>query len=61
MHFTDVMMSFPIILFAGFLAVALRPGITALILIIGFVSWFYLARIVRGEVLSVKNRDSVQG
>jgi peptide/nickel transport system permease protein len=60
MRFTDVMMSFPILLFAAFLAVVFRPGMTVLILIIGFVSWFYLARIVRGEVLSVKNREYVE-
>ena len=56
MRFTDVMMSFPIILFAAFLAVVFEPGMVVLILIIGFLSWFYLARIVRGEILSVKNR-----
>ena len=60
MRFTDVMMSFPIILFAAFLAVVLRPGMVVLIFIIGFVSWFYLARIVRGEILSVKNREYVE-
>jgi len=60
MRFTDVMMSFPIILFAAFLAVVFRPGMAALIFIIGFVSWFYLARIVRGEILSVKNMEYVE-
>ena len=60
MRFTDVMMSFPIILFAAFLAVVFRPGMVVLIGIIGFVSWFYLARIVRGEILSVKNREYVE-
>ena len=60
MRFTDVMMSFPIILFAAFLAVVFRPGMAVLIFIIGFVSWFYLARIVRGEILSVKNREYVE-
>lgn len=60
MRFTDVMMSFPILLFAAFLSVALRPGMTVVIGVIGFVSWFYLARIVRGEVLSVKSREYVE-
>ncbi len=35
-------------------------GVVVLILIIGFLSWFYLARIVRGEILSVKNREYVE-
>ena len=60
MRFTDVMMSFPIILFAAFLAVVFRPGMAVLIFIIGFVSWFYLARIVRAEILSVKNMEYVE-
>ena len=58
MRFTDVMMSFPIILFAAFLAVVFEPGMVVLILIIGFLSWFYLARIVRGEILSVRTESS---
>ena len=60
MRFTDVMMSFPIILFAAFLAVVFRPGMAVLIFIIGFVSWFYLARIVRAEILTVKNMEYVE-
>lgn len=60
MRFTDVMMSFPVILFAAFLSVVLTPGIGVVIFVIGFVSWFYLARIVRGEVLSVRNREYVE-
>jgi peptide/nickel transport system permease protein len=60
MRFTDVMMSFPIILFAAYLAVVFSPGMAVLIFIVGFVSWFYLARIVRGEILSVKNREYVE-
>jgi ABC-type dipeptide/oligopeptide/nickel transport system permease subunit len=34
MRFTDVMMSFPIILFAAFIAVVFEPGMAVLILII---------------------------
>lgn len=60
MRFTDVMMSFPVILFAAFISVVLTPGIGVVIFVIGFVSWFYLARIVRGEVLSVRNREYVE-
>lgn len=60
MRFTDVMMSFPVILFAAFLSVTLKPGMGVVIFVIGFVSWFYLARIVRGEVLSVKSREYVE-
>jgi peptide/nickel transport system permease protein len=60
MRLTDIMISFPVLLLAGFLAVVLQPGVGVVIFVIGFTSWFYLARIIRGEVLSVKRRDFVE-
>ncbi len=60
MRITDILISFPVLLLAGFLAVVLRPGVTVVVLVIGFSSWFYLARIVRGEVLSVKRREYIE-
>jgi len=60
MRITDILISFPVLLLAGFLAVVLRPGVTVVVLVIGFSSWFYLARIVRGEVLSVKQREYIE-
>ncbi len=60
MRFTDILISFPVLLLAGFLAVVLRPGVTVVVVVIGFSSWFYLARIVRGEVLSIKRREYIE-
>lgn len=37
----------------------LKPGITTIILIIGMLSWMNIARIVRAETLSVKEREYV--
>ena len=60
MRFTDAMMSFPVILFAAFLVAVLEPSTWVLVLVIGFVGWFYLARIVRVEVLAIKRKEFVQ-
>lgn len=59
MRFTDVMMAFPTLLLAMALSAILRPGIDILILIIAIVYWVYLARIVHGRVLSIKEEDFV--
>jgi peptide/nickel transport system permease protein len=38
----------------------LQPGVFSLILLIGFFAWFYPARIVRGEVAALKEREFVE-
>ena len=60
MRLTEVLLAVPAILLAGFLALVTSPSQLSLILIIGGVNWFYLARIVRGEVLSVRVREFVE-
>jgi peptide/nickel transport system permease protein len=69
---TDVVMSMPILLLAIGLASAcgasregclwgvLRPGLLLVSLIIGFFSWPYIARIVRGQVLSLREKEFVE-
>jgi peptide/nickel transport system permease protein len=59
MRFTDVVMSFPTLLLAIALGAVLRPSIGMLIVIIGAVYWGYLARIVHGQVLVLKEMDFV--
>jgi len=59
MRFTDVMMAFPTLLLAIALGAVLRPGIDILITIIALVYWVYLARIIHGRVLSLKEMDFV--
>jgi peptide/nickel transport system permease protein len=60
MRFTEVLLAVPAVLLAAFLAMVTRPAPWSLILIIGAVNWFYLARIVRAEVLAVKTMEYVQ-
>lgn len=59
MRLTEVLIAVPAILLAAFLAIVTRPTLVTLIIIIGGVSWFYLARIVRAEVLSIRAREFV--
>ncbi|WP_420594226.1 ABC transporter permease [Deinococcus sp.] len=59
MRLTDVLISFPVLLLAAFLAAVLRPGTGVIIAVIGGVSWFYLARIVRAELLSIRRREYI--
>ncbi len=59
MRVADVLMGIPMILFAVALAAVLGPSLWALVLVIGFVSWTYVARIVFGEVLAIKEREFI--
>jgi len=60
MRLTDVLISFPVLLLAAFLAAVLRPGTGVIIGVIGGVSWFYLARIIRAELLSIRQREYIE-
>lgn len=55
----DVTWAFPEILLAIVLAGILGPGLDAVILALSLTGWAAFARIVRGEVLSLRERDYV--
>src|SRR6185503_19380527 len=60
-RFVDAMMAVPVLLLAIALASVLRHGsVWIVILVLGLVNWTYLARIVRAEVLSLRERDFVE-
>jgi peptide/nickel transport system permease protein len=59
MRLTDVVLAFPALLLAIALAAIFQPGLTTLFVVIGLVSWTGVARTVRGEVLSLRQRDFV--
>jgi ABC-type dipeptide/oligopeptide/nickel transport system permease subunit len=60
-RFVDAMMAVPILLLAIALASVMRSGsIWIVILILGLVNWTYLARIIRAEVLSLRERDFIE-
>ncbi len=59
MRAVDAMMAFPTILLALLLAVVMGPSFWNIIIVLGLVLWARFARIIRAEVLSVKERDFV--
>lgn len=60
MRFTDMVMSFPYILLVLVAAAIFKPGLWNIILILGFVDWPGVARLVRGNVLSLRETAFVK-
>jgi peptide/nickel transport system permease protein len=66
MRIVEVLMTIPAIYLLVALAAVLPPGLTSsqrfllITLITSFVSWSGLARVIRGQVLSLKQREYVQ-
>lgn len=60
MRFTDMVMSFPYILLILVAASIFEPGLWSIILILGFVDWPGIARLVRGNVLSLRETNFVK-
>ncbi|MBR6615996.1 MAG: ABC transporter permease, partial [Lachnospiraceae bacterium] len=61
MRFTDMVMSFPYILLVLVAATIFEPGLWSIILILGFVDWPGVARLVRGNVLALRETNFVKG
>ena len=69
---TEIVMAFPLLLFAIALASTVGPrlngvtlgflgkGVLALTLVIGCFSWYYPARIIRAQVLSLREKEFVE-
>ena len=60
MGFTDMVMSFPYILLVLVAAAIFQPGKWSIVLILGFVDWPGVARLVRGNVLSLRETNFVK-
>jgi peptide/nickel transport system permease protein len=60
MRLTDSWLALPAVTFAIFLRAIVGPSENNLIIILGLVYWTRYARVVRGEVLSLKERDFVR-
>lgn len=61
MRITDMIMSFPYILLVLVAASMFRPGFWSIVLILGFVNWPGVARLVRGNVLALRETNFVKG
>lgn len=59
MRLVDALMSLPTFLIMIVMNAYLKPGIQNIVLIIGFLTWMNIARIVRGETISLNEREYV--
>jgi peptide/nickel transport system permease protein len=59
MRLVDVSFALPSVLLALALAAAFGPSFQLVILVVAFVLWAYFARQIRGEVLSLRERDFI--
>jgi peptide/nickel transport system permease protein len=60
MRITDTWLALPALTFAIFLAAIVGPSEFNIIVILGLVYWTRYARVIRGEVLSLKQREFVR-
>ncbi|MCL6627087.1 MAG: ABC transporter permease [Alicyclobacillus shizuokensis] len=60
MRVTDVILAFPLLLFAMALVAVLGPSLWNVLFAIGVLGWGTMARVVRGQVLAVKEFEYVQ-
>jgi peptide/nickel transport system permease protein len=60
MRLTDAWLALPALVFAIFLATMLGPSMWNIVIILGSVYWTRYARVIRGEVLSLREREFVR-
>jgi peptide/nickel transport system permease protein len=60
MRIVDAFLSIPVLFLAIVLATVFTKSLTLFILVIAFVSWLIPARLIRGEALSLRQREYVQ-
>lgn len=60
MRLTDTWLALPALTFAIFLAAVVGPSETNIVIVLAAVYWTRYARVIRGEVLSLKERDFVR-
>jgi len=60
MRITDTWLALPALMFAIFLASIVGPSMWNIVIILGLVYWTRYARVIRGEVLSLKEREFVR-
>ncbi|MBE6066095.1 MAG: ABC transporter permease [Clostridium lundense] len=59
MRFVDIISSIPWMILITVVSIFLKPGLQAIIIVIGLFSWMETARLVRAETLSIKEREYV--
>lgn len=59
MRLVDIQLAFPLIVLAIGIVAAIGGGLLNVILVIGISTWMIYARVVRGQVLSVKEKEYI--
>jgi peptide/nickel transport system permease protein len=59
MRIVDALLAIPLLFFIVLLASIIRPNLVLIFLVIAAGSWMEMARLVRGEVLALRERDYV--
>ena len=59
MRIVDIINSVPSLLIVILLMVVYKPGLTTIIVTIGLIYWVSMARLVRGQVLSLKEQEFI--
>jgi len=60
MRIVDIFCAIPWIIMVTVISMLFKRGIVSIIIVIGCFSWMEIARLVRAETMSAKNRDYVQ-
>jgi peptide/nickel transport system permease protein len=60
MRFTDMVLAFPRLVLLIMIVALFSPSITVIILVLGLTQWPGTTRIVRGDVLSLREREFIQ-
>lgn len=59
MRIVDILHSIPWMVLVTVVSIFLKPGLQSIILVIGFFTWMEIARLVRAETLSIKEREFI--
>ncbi|HUJ06017.1 MAG TPA: ABC transporter permease [Streptosporangiaceae bacterium] len=59
-RFIDTVLAFPFVVLALSLAVVFGPSLTIVIAVITFFSWAGISRVVRGQALSIKEKEYIE-
>jgi oligopeptide transport system permease protein len=61
MRFVDIWYAFPDLLFLLVVVAVLGPSLLTIFVAIGVIGWVDLARLIRGQVLSLKEKEFIEG
>lgn len=59
-RFMDVLLSFPVLLFALAIVARFGPSLGLVLVVVATFSWPYIGRLVRGQVISLREREFVE-